>query len=298
MMQPDYRKYGAIGTILFHAVILLLLIVWGLTSIPQEEEGLLVNFGDSPAGQGLEEPQQSEPQTAPEPIEEVTPPPPARATPPTSPTVKESVNTQDFEEAAALREEKKKKAEKERQEKERLKQEAIEAQRIKDAEAKKIAEAKEAERKKQAELARQAAEAKNRVNNAFAGKGTGSSTSEGVTSGSGNQGSLTGDPNSQNRTGTGSGSKGSGFSLAGRSLVGTLPKPSYTIQEEGIVVIEISVDRNGVVTNATPILRGTTTQNSTLWRVATEAARKAKFNADPNAATVQKGTITYHFVLD
>lgn len=296
--KDDYKNYGIIGTLLFHGILLLLLIFLGMKTIPQEEEGLLVNFGDSPTGFGAEEPSESQPQTQPQPIEQVTPPPPARATPPASQTEKESVNTQDFEEAAAEKEAKKKKAEKERLDKERIKKETLETERKKTEEAKKIAEAKEAERKQQAELARQSAEAKNRVNSAFAGKGTGSSSSEGVTSGSGNQGSLTGDPNSTNRTGSGQGSKGSGFSLSGRSLIGTLPKPEYSIQEEGIVVIEITVDKNGVITNATPILKGTTTQNSYLWKVATEAARKAKFNADPNASSFQKGTITYHFVLN
>ena len=117
-------------------------------------------------------------------------------------------------------------------------------------------------------------------------------------SSSDNQGYVTGDPNPKNRSGSGLDRKDYGFQLAGRSLIGSLPKPSYDISEEGIVVVEITVDRTGRVVSAVPILRGTTTQNSRLWEAAKKAALKARFNADPNAPAHAKGTITYHFVLD
>jgi len=45
-------------------------------------------------------------------------------------------------------------------------------------------------------------------------------------------------------------------------------------------------------------VQGTNTSNTALIQAAKEAALKARFNADPNAATFQKGTITYRFVLD
>lgn len=63
-------------------------------------------------------------------------------------------------------------------------------------------------------------------------------------------------------------------------------------------MVEITVDRNGNVVAAVPILRGSTTQNNYLQSKAVEAAKKAKFNADKNTSAYQKGTITYHFVLD
>jgi len=289
-MEDKYKKYGLIGTILFHAIIVLLLIFFGLSMIPQEEEGLLVNFGDTETGQGLEEPKESQAEQA----IKVTPPPPVKAPPVKTAASKEAINTQDFEEAAALKEEKKKKIEADK-----IVKKKIEVEKQKQLAAEKVKkEAEEAEKQKQEELARQAAEARNKVKNAFGGKGTGSSTSEGETGGSGNQGYVTGDPNSKNRTGSGQGTKGSGYSLSGRSLSGSLPQPEYGIQEEGIVVIEITVDKEGRVTNATPVLRGTTTQNSYLWKVAREAAMKARFNSDSNAPSFQKGTITYHFVLN
>ena len=141
-------------------------------------------------------------------------------------------------------------------------------------------------------------EVQSNVKNAFSGKGTGSSSSEGDTKGDGNQGYVTGDPNSKNRVGSGLGNSGNGFSLTGRSLNGSLPKPTYSIQEEGVVVIEIIVDKDGNVTSAVPILRGSTTQNKYLQDKAVEAAKKAKFNIDKNAAAYQKGTITYKFELN
>ncbi|MBN2165314.1 MAG: TonB family protein [Marinilabiliaceae bacterium] len=295
MKEKDYKKQGVVGTIVYHAIILILLIVFGMQSIPEEEEGLLVNFGDSQTGMGLTEPRQSAAQNVSQ--AEQTPPPPPKSESATSKSNNEDVNTQDFEEAAALKARKKKEAQV-KAENEKKRQQEIEAKKQRDEEARKVREAQEAEKKRQEELARQKAEAQNRVKNAF-GSNTGSgSTSEGETKGTGNQGYVTGDPNSRNRTGSGQGTTGNGYSLSGRSLRGSLPKPAYTIQEEGIVVIEISVDNNGNVVNATPILKGTTTQNSVLWQQAKAAALKAKFNADPDAPSVQKGTITYHFVLN
>lgn len=297
MKEKDYKKQGIIGTIVYHSIILLLLLFFGMQSIIEEEEGLLVNFGNSETGYGAEELRQSQSESVQE-SQPITPPPP-QSQPEIAEPNTENVNTQDFEEAAALKEEQKKKQEQERIEKERKRQQQLEAQRKKEAEERKKRAEAEAERKRQEELARQKAEANSRVKNAFGSSSSGSnSSSEGNTSGSGNQGYVTGDPNSKNRTGSGQGSTGIGYSLSGRSPIGSLPKPGYSIQEEGIVVVQIRVDKSGKVTQATPILKGSTTQNSTLWDLARKAALKAKFNTDSNAPIFQEGTITYHFVLD
>jgi TonB family protein len=155
----------------------------------------------------------------------------------------------------------------------------------------------EEERKLQAEKDRQTKIANQAASKDFS-KNSGSSSSEGINKWSGNQGYTTGDPNSRNYSGTGQGSKGDGFQLKGRSLQGSLPKPAYDIQEEGIVVVEITVDRTGRVVSAKYTLRGSTTQDSRLKAAAQKAALKARFNADPNASAYVKGTITYHFELD
>jgi TonB family protein len=90
--------------------------------------------------------------------------------------------------------------------------------------------------------------------------------------------------------------QGISFSLSGRTPV-ALPKPEYNIQREGIVVVEVTLDDNGNITNAVPGVRGSTTINDYLLNSAKNAALKAKFNAKHDGPRFQKGTITYHFKL-
>ena len=85
--------------------------------------------------------------------------------------------------------------------------------------------------------------------------------------------------------------------LEGRSTMGSLPKPAYTVNKEGVVVVKIMVDQYGKVTNAIPGQSGTTVSDPTLWAAAKSAALKARFNVSASAAAVQTGTITYIFKL-
>lgn len=85
--------------------------------------------------------------------------------------------------------------------------------------------------------------------------------------------------------------------LAGRNVVGSLPLPSYSVQKAGRVVVRITVDREGQVTDAIPGYEGTSVQDRTLWAAAKQAALQAKFNANPKAPVTQEGTITYIFKL-
>lgn len=299
--ENKYRPHGLAGTILFHALLILLCIFLSLKNMPMEEEGLLVNFGDGDTGMGDVEPMQNEPQPA-LPVETTPPPPPPVKSASQEKVSTEKINTQDFEEAAALKKEearKKSEAEKKRKEEDKkVKDEKDRQDRLEREEQERIRKEEALKKQKAEEQARKAQEARDNIAKGFAGKGTGTNTSEGVAGGTGNQGRLTGDPNSTNREGSGLGSKGNSFSLSGRSLVGSLPKPVYNIQEEGTVVVEIIVDKYGKVTGATVTMKGTTIQNTTLWNVAKEAAYKARFNENPAANAVQKGTITYHFRLD
>ncbi|MGQ1785755.1 MULTISPECIES: cell envelope integrity protein TolA [unclassified Saccharicrinis] len=313
-MEKKYNRQGVVGSVIFHVLILLLLIFFGLTTLPQEEEGILVNLGNVETGLGQIEPPKSSPK--PTPVEPKTTPPPPTPKEQSTPKAEESVKTQDFDEAPEiksaeqLKKEKEEKIKKQQEEEARKKQQEEErklkeeADRIAkaEAEAKRQAELErqrklEAERKKQEEEKRIANQTRNTVGSAF-GKSNSNSSSEGDAGGSGNQGYVTGDPNSKNRSGSGLGNSGSGFSLTGRSLVGSLPQPNYGIQEEGIIVVQVTVNKYGQVVSAEYQLKGSTTQNSTLKKAAIDAAKKAKFNADPNAAAFQKGTITYHFELN
>jgi predicted aconitase with swiveling domain len=84
------------------------------------------------------------------------------------------------------------------------------------------------------------------------------------------------------------------YSLEGRKIL-YAPKIEDNSQETGIVVVEISVNKDGVVTSAIPGFRGSTTTSSHLFKLAKEGAYKVKFNASPEDADIQKGTITIDF---
>lgn len=85
--------------------------------------------------------------------------------------------------------------------------------------------------------------------------------------------------------------------LKGRSVIGTLPRPGYNSQSEGIVVVQVKVDQYGNVTEAIPGAEGTTVTDKTLWNAARSAALKAHFNQSADAPVLQIGTITYKFKL-
>ena len=85
--------------------------------------------------------------------------------------------------------------------------------------------------------------------------------------------------------------------LAGRSVNGTLPRPSYGVQADGKVVVKIWVDQYGNVTKAQSGAEGTTATDKTLWQAAYKAAMAAHFNMDASAPTLQEGTITYIFSM-
>ena len=320
------HKRGLIGTIIFHVIVLILLILFGfITPLPLPgEEGILVNFGDSETGFGDIEPSPAESEAAPlQPVQqeekEEVPPTPVTTPPKPQPkpaAAKEAVMTQDLEKTAAIdaAENKKKADEKKRKDllEEQRRAEAREAERIKNAEAEKIRKAEaekkakeEADRKAKEEQQRKISEINSRAQGAFAskgngsgGKGTGEGKSQGVTFPGGNQGVPTGDPNSNNYGpgGSGNGNRGTGpsFSLSGRKGL-DLVIPEFPVQEEGKVVVEIFVDKNGNVTSARPGVQGSTLQNSSLLESARQAALKSKFNNDPKATASQRGTITYVF---
>jgi TonB family protein len=144
----------------------------------------------------------------------------------------------------------------------------------------------------------------------YQGKTT-ASRSQGTGSGTGDQGDKNGDPNSKytgkNGNGTGDGGgegtgqgngtgKGISFSLSGRKLIRT-PQITDHSQETGKVVVDITVDKDGAVETAIPGGRGSTTTSAYLFRLAKEAAMKAKFNPSPEGADIQKGTISFVFLV-
>jgi hypothetical protein len=69
-------------------------------------------------------------------------------------------------------------------------------------------------------------------------------------------------------------------------------------KEEGIVVLNISVDQNGKVTQASANLRESTTTSQYLINLAiTDAKNNFRFNSDAGAAIEQRGKVRYVFQL-
>lgn len=148
----------------------------------------------------------------------------------------------------------------------------------------------------QAELERQAAqEAQSLMANAF-GRSTSMQSNpqnDTETDVQGTPGSTEG--NSLQGKPTGTGSYGT-WDLGGRDMLGELPRPAYDgIQDEGRVVVTITVDPDGNVVD-TRINNRTNTTNLQLRNAAEQAARKTKFNAI-GGENNQTGTITYYFKL-
>jgi len=74
-----------------------------------------------------------------------------------------------------------------------------------------------------------------------------------------------------------------------------MPSPQYKCNEEGTVVVEISVDKSGKVVEAKPGVRGTTNMAKCLVDIAQSAALQTKFDPSNTAPERQIGTITYNF---
>lgn len=189
----------------------------------------------------------------------------------------DAVASQDFEETVAIP-----KTDKAAEEKKKQEQLAAEQRRREEAEAQRVAQAQ--------------ADAKKNINNQMSGlfgNGTGSG-SRGNTTGTGTQGVPTGNASHGKTSGVG----GFGtYDLGGRGVGGGgLVRPTYNVNADGRVVVDIIVDPKGNVVEAT-IGKGTTATNATLHREALSAARKTKFNPVSTLGN-QKGTITYMFNLN
>lgn len=291
-----YRKSnitGWVGTLIFLVCLLLVLFYCSLSRIvPDSEEGLAVALGvDEVGGEGF-----FEPTPASEIEEEPTDAP--TETPDSDPVAgEEELMTQNIEESVQAPEVKKKvEKTKEQIEKERK---LAEEKKKKEAELKekKRLEA-EAKAKREAEE-RMAEEIRNRAKNAFGGNGAGglgnneSSAGNGGGGSTGSKGNVNGDLDNTGLEGSAKLGSGVSWSLGGRSLVGSLSKPQCRMTEEGEVVIQIVVDKDGNVISAEPA-RGTKVVDQAMREAAKKAAMKAKFNPNPKGNN-QTGTITYKF---
>ncbi len=283
---------GLVGTFVLHAVLLALLFLIAISKPKaQEEGGVPVMLGNMELAQGdadpytltdvdiLNEPQMPSEVEAPEPVPEV-------------PTESDMI-TQDDEPTIAVPKKEKPKPEVkvEKVKKETPKKETVQPKEKTEAEKRAEAERLAAEKRKAEEKAAAAIAAK-RMAGAF-GKGTQTGSKGNASTGEGLQGSPTGNVAEGKTTGVG----GYGtFDLNGRSLgPGGLPMPVYNVQDEGRVVVTITVNPSGQVVH-TSINKRTNTANAALRKAAEDAARKARFNT-VSGVNNQTGTITYYFKL-
>lgn len=252
---------GVVGTIVFHAILLAVLVLMALrTPLPlPEEAGVEVNLGNSDEGMGDIQP-------------ELLAAGAAAVPPPSSSSAKEEFVTEDTDETPAIEPVKKDKP---------LPVNKPEPRPVTKPTPK--------------------AEPQPVVNPNAIYKGKTGETSgggnQGITGNPGDQGKPNGTPGSDNYDGTGGSGGGISFDLSGRSKR-QIPKPSANFRERGIVVVTIYVNPAGTVTRVISGAKGTTTSNLELRRLAGQAARQAKFSPKEDAKEEQKGSITYIFELN
>ncbi|WP_347924424.1 energy transducer TonB [Pontimicrobium sp. SW4] len=273
--KTKHEKDSARITTLIAVILVLVIFIVGPTYLdPPEEYGVAVNFGTTDFGSGRiqpKEPIKSE-QVAKKPPQKVEESKPVPSEPK---EVKEEVMTSEDAEAIAI---KKQKAEEARKKAEV------------DAKAKKEAERIEKERKEQEAK-------KKRLDDLIGGIGKSDGTdsgSEGDDNRAGDKGQLNGDPYAPSYFGEpGAGGGGSGYGLRGRGR----PSKSKVLpecNEEGKVVVEIHVNRQGNVVNAIPGKRGTTGV-SCLYDAAKKTALTYKWPADSKAPVKQVGFVVINF---
>ncbi|MDO4770272.1 energy transducer TonB [Porphyromonas sp.] len=283
------KLLSAIITVLLHVGIVAGLFLIILPKIEMEEQGaVLVNIGDIDLSAGT---------FTPAPLAPATPPPtPSTPQPEPSSQDTEELLSQDSEDAPVITPPKKKTKEKPKTKPKETKTQPAKPVKPIDTEAKKREEEarRTEEQRRQKELEEQ--QRRDAISKSVSGA-FGSAQSKG--SGSGESGDRReGSPDGnviQGGTNQGIGGFGS-FNLNGRSLAGSgLPRPSYTSQIEGTIVIKIVVNPSGKVIN-TSIAPGTNIADTNMRNSALKAAGSAQFNAI-DGINNQTGTITYRYRL-
>lgn len=280
MTKKKDKIRASTGAIIFHLILLLALIFLGLsTPLPlPEEEGVEVNLGFSELGSGYNQAQT--------PQQEVRPPAPQPQQESSSSDEEELVEdiTND---APNIQEKPAEEPKKQEEPKEEVKedQEIVEEKtdEIVNETPKEVEPEPDPEPVVDPRLL-------------YTGKkDTQGESAEGNDNQAGDKGKETGDPNSQGYDGLGGQGNGISYNLGNREAK-SLPKPAYNSDDQGKVVVSIWVNKMGQVTRAEVQQKGTNVTDINLRKMAKEAALKAKFTADSDAAEIQKGSITYNFI--
>lgn len=123
-------------------------------------------------------------------------------------------------------------------------------------------------------------------------KSSGTGQGDGTGTTAGNQGSINGDPMAPNY---GEGGSGFGDTAIPLRRFTNLTPPQDDGQKTGKVAVRISVNKNGVVVNATPGVKGTTLSDSILWEKCKAALMGATLNKEDNGPDIQIGVVIFNF---
>ncbi len=290
-IDKDKRR-GIIGTILFHLLLIISLMFLALrTPLPLPgEEGVEVNLGYDEVGTGNLQsktpPRQQKQMPSPPKPKIVQEQHEIKSKP--EPKQKEENLTQNIEDAPSLE-----KSSKKQKKTDETKKKIIDKPVIK-----KKHEVKK-EMPKPKKVIKQVKKPKPVVNKRALFKGNkhriGDGTNQGLGKEAGDQGKPHGYKDSNNYNGRGGKGNGPAYDLGGRGAK-YLDRPSSSFSEAGTIVVSIWVDRSGKVVKAQIMEKGTIIINAELRRRALEAAKNSTFVADPEAAKLQRGSITYNFI--
>ena len=258
LFRNKYKRRAVLGTILVHLIAIFIFYSFGLKYMdPKIEEGIAIEFGYVEEGMGQEITQTEEIQTEEvEQIQDVD-----VSAPEEQIEISEEVVTQDVEAAPVITEEKEEEIQEE-------------------------APVKEEEKKPQASDELQQA-----LLSLF--QSTDNSKS-GSTENDGAQGDQSGSVEGAEEAVGGEGNSSDGYELGDRKAI-RKPKPNYTCNETGRVVIRVWVNAEGETYKAELDLKNTTDTSPCLVREAKAAALKTNWFADENAIPTQIGSIIYNF---
>ena len=274
MKQIDSHIYASVGTVVCLLLVLLLLFKLSMTApILEEDEGIVVTFGTAEDGGGMPD---ATPVDAITQAEQV--PAPAVPEKPSN----NDLMVQDDEESLVLAKQREEDARRKAAEEELIRKR-------REAEARAEAE-RVAKEKALAEQRAKEQEAIDKANQLAALFGQ-AGTTEG---GNGDNASASSSGVKGNPVGKGFGeSNGATWRLAGRNIK-SLPKPSDNFNQQGRVIVNIRVDKQGNVISAT-VADGTTISDRPTQQLALTAARQAKFTEGDSE---QIGSIIYNFKIN
>lgn len=270
ILDTKHKRKSAAITAIILLLMLFAIFNYGLKYLdPPEEYGLAINFGDSDVGTG-EPVENAKKALTPEVVEKEEVVEEVKVTP--NGGIKEEVLTDDTSKEITV----------------------VEKKEVKKVPVKEVVKKEAPKETPKPKPSKETTDALNSLLNGNTSdgnpKGEGDDKKEGVI------GNENGDPNSNKYYGNEGTGSGGNYNLLGRIAL-SKPIEQPDCQEEGIVVVRITVDKNGKVISAKAGEKGSTNTAPCLLKPAREAALRTTWNADQKAPANQTGTIIYKFTL-